>query len=77
MRTAGFAIPGSLGVQEGGTVLICGIVGIGPESALELALLKRVREVALGLPGLLAWHRTENSPRRDRPPPRPALESLR
>ena len=59
MRTVGFAIPGSLGVQEGGYILICGLVGIGPQSAIELSLLKRVREVALGIPGLVAWHMIE------------------
>ncbi len=56
MRTVGFAIPGSLGIQEGGYILVCGLVGIGPQSAIELSLLKRVREVVLGVPGLVAWH---------------------
>jgi uncharacterized membrane protein YbhN (UPF0104 family) len=60
MRTAGFAIPGSLGVQEGGFILICGLLGIGPEGALELALLKRIRELALGLPGLIYWQWCES-----------------
>jgi putative membrane protein len=60
MRTAGFAIPGSLGVQEGGFILICGLLGIGPEGALELALLKRIRELALGLPGLVYWQYCES-----------------
>jgi putative membrane protein len=60
MRTVGFAIPGSLGVQEGGYMLICGLVGVGPQSAIELSLLKRVREVVLGVPGLLAWHVIES-----------------
>ena len=56
MRTVGFAIPGSLGIQEGGYILVCGLVGIGPQSAIELSVLKRVREVVLGVPGLVAWH---------------------
>lgn len=56
MRTVGFAIPGSLGVQEGGYILVCGLVGVSPQSAIELSLLKRVREVVLGMPGLVAWH---------------------
>jgi putative membrane protein len=55
-RTVGFAIPGSLGIQEGGYVLACGLVGIAPQSAIELSLLKRIREVVIGIPGLVAWH---------------------
>jgi len=59
MRTVGFAIPGSLGVQEGGYMLVCGLVGIGPQSAIELSLLKRIREVAVGIPGLVIWQLME------------------
>lgn len=54
-RAFGFFIPASLGVQEGGYVLICAALGIGPASAIELALLKRIREVALGVPALIVW----------------------
>ena len=55
MRALGFFIPASLGVQEGGYLLICGALGIAPISAIELSLLKRVREVVLGAPALIAW----------------------
>jgi putative membrane protein len=54
-RAAGFAIPGSFGVQEGGFVIACGLFGISPQAAIELSLLKRIREVALGIPALVAW----------------------
>jgi hypothetical protein len=30
-------------------------VGLGPETALALSLAKRVRELVLGIPGLIAW----------------------
>jgi len=60
LRAVGFAIPGSLGVQEGGYVLICGLLGISPQAAIELSLLKRIREVALGVPALLAWQIIES-----------------
>ncbi len=55
MRAAAFMIPGALGIQEGGLVILGAIVGLGPEAALALSLCKRVREVLLGIPGLLAW----------------------
>ena len=54
-RALGFAIPGSLGVQEGGYILVCGLLGLGPQAAIELSLVKRIREVVLGVPGLIAW----------------------
>lgn len=59
LKAAGFAVPGALGVQEGGYIVICQLFGLTPEVAIALSLMKRLREVALGLPGLLAWQRTE------------------
>lgn len=58
-RGAGFAIPGGLGVQEGGLVLFGGLLGLAGELALGLSFAKRARELALGLPGLVAWQVTE------------------
>ena len=55
LRTIAFVVPSAVGVQEGGYVLIGAIFGLGPEAALALSLLKRAREVALGLPALIAW----------------------
>jgi putative membrane protein len=60
-RAAGFLIPGALGVQEGGYLLVCAMFGIGPQTALALSLIRRARELILGLPGLLVWHRMEVS----------------
>jgi putative membrane protein len=54
-RAVGFAIPGALGVQEGGFIIVCGLFGISPQAAIGLSLLKRIREVALGIPALIAW----------------------
>jgi uncharacterized membrane protein YbhN (UPF0104 family) len=54
-RSLGFAVPGALGVQEGGLIVVCGLLGIDAPVAIELSLLKRVRELALGVPGLVAW----------------------
>lgn len=54
MRGAAFAIPGALGAQEAGLVLLCGIFGIRPDQALALALIKRAADLVLGVPGLVA-----------------------
>ena len=59
LKAAGFAVPGALGVQEGGLIVVCALFGIGPETAIALSLTKRLREVALGVPGLLYWQRLE------------------
>jgi putative membrane protein len=61
VRAAGFAIPGAIGVQEGGYLVICAMFGIGPEQALALALIHRIRELILGVPGLFLWHRMEQT----------------
>ena len=55
IRTGAFAIPGGIGVQEGGYVLVGAALGISAPVALALSLARRVRELLLGLPGLAAW----------------------
>jgi putative membrane protein len=59
MRSAAFAIPGALGVQEGGLLLLGSVIGLTPEVSLGLSLTKRAREFLLGVPGILAWHAIE------------------
>jgi putative membrane protein len=56
IRSTAFAVPAALGVQEGGYVLLASLVGLPPASGLALALVKRLREVALGAPGLWYLH---------------------
>ena len=55
VRNVGFAVPSGLGVQEGGYVLIGSVLGIDGTNALALSLIARVRELALGIPGLVTW----------------------
>jgi putative membrane protein len=59
VRSAAFLVPGALGVQEGGYVLLGALYGLPPDVALAVSLSKRVRELVLGLPGLLAWQASE------------------
>lgn len=59
IRAAGFAVPGALGVQEGGYILVGALFGIPAEQMLAFSTIRRIREVALGVPGLFAWHRKE------------------
>ena len=59
VRAAAFFVPGAVGVQEGAFVLLGAAIGIGPEVALALSLIKRVRELVIGVPALLAWQLSE------------------
>ncbi len=54
-RSAGFAVPGALVVQETGFVLAAAAAGLPESAALSLSLVKRVREVSVGLIGLALW----------------------
>jgi glycosyltransferase 2 family protein len=60
IRSAAFAIPNAVGVQEGGYVLLGAGFGLTPEMALALSLLKRARDLAIGLPVLAAWQLLES-----------------
>ncbi len=54
IRNTAFLVPGALGVQDGGAMLAAPLAGVAPETALLISLLKRCRELLLGLPGLAA-----------------------
>jgi hypothetical protein len=56
VRAAAFMVPGALGVLEASFVLFGALVGLSADAALAISLSKRVRELALGLPGLFVWH---------------------
>jgi putative membrane protein len=72
LRAAAFPVPSGLGVQEGGFIALGALFGIPPEAALALSLVKRVPDLAIGLPGLLAWYWLEFH----RVPPIPAATRL-
>jgi putative membrane protein len=59
ISSAAFFIPGSWGVQEGGYILIGQLLGVPAHLALSLSLVKRVPDLVLGVPGLLAWRIVE------------------
>jgi len=55
IRSVAFPVPGGLGVQEGGYLVVGNLLGIPGDAAFALSLIARVRELALGIPGLVAW----------------------
>ncbi|MDR3470745.1 MAG: lysylphosphatidylglycerol synthase domain-containing protein [Devosia sp.] len=60
IRSAAFVAPAGLGVQEGAYVLLGPIFGLPPEAALALSLLKRARDLAIGVPMLISWQVVES-----------------
>jgi putative membrane protein len=54
-RSMAFFVPGALGVMEGGYVLLGPLFGLPAEIALSLALIKRGRDLAIGLLAIAVW----------------------
>ncbi len=59
VRTAGFLVPGALGIQEGGYLVFAAAVGAPADLGLAVSLIKRARDLMLGLPGLAVWQAGE------------------
>jgi putative membrane protein len=59
-RSIAFAVPNAVGVQEGAYILLGASFGLTPETALALSLLKRARDLTIGLPALAAWQFIES-----------------
>jgi putative membrane protein len=59
IRSVAFAVPNAVGVQEGAYVMLGAVFGLSPEMALALSLLKRGRDIAIGVPVLLFWQALE------------------
>jgi len=58
-RSAAAFIPNALGVQEGAYAVLAPLFGIGVEYGLAVSLLKRARDIAVGVPILLIWQGVE------------------
>jgi putative membrane protein len=59
IRSAAFVVPSGIGVQEGAYVMLGPLFGLPPETALALSLIKRGRDLAIGVPALLLWQASE------------------
>jgi putative membrane protein len=58
-RSVTFFVPNALGVQEAAYALLAPLFGVGKEFALAVSLLKRARDIAIGIPILLLWQMVE------------------
>jgi putative membrane protein len=59
VRSIGFAAPMGLGVIETGYALVGPLFGVSPEFSLALSLIKRARDIAVGVPALILWQALE------------------
>jgi glycosyltransferase 2 family protein len=59
LRAATFFIPGGWGVQEGGFVILGGLLGLAPDFMLAMSLATRARELMVGVPGVVVWQIVE------------------
>ena len=51
----GVLVPGYAGVQEAGYVGLGALFGVPPEISLGVSLIRRARDIAIGIPILLIW----------------------
>jgi putative membrane protein len=55
LSSGAFVVPGALGIQEGGFLVMGSVIGLSPELALALALARRARDAIVFIPALTAW----------------------
>jgi putative membrane protein len=55
VSSAAFLVPGALGLQEAGFLGLGLLLGLPAEAAAALAIARRLRDLVVFLPGLLAW----------------------
>jgi putative membrane protein len=75
VRSAAFVAPMGMGVQEATYALVGPLFGLPADMSLALSLLKRARDLAIGLPALLVWqafegHRLVKGPANENDPAR-------
>ena len=59
IRSVAAFVPAAIGVQEAGYAMLAPLFGLPAEMGLAVSLLKRAREIALGVPALIYWQGVE------------------
>lgn len=54
-----FVVPGALGVQEAAFLAVGAAIGIDGPTSLALSVARRLRDLVVFFPGLIAWQRAE------------------
>jgi len=77
LSSAAFVVPAALGVQEGGFLVLGGLIGLTPDVALALALMRRARDVVIFVPALAWWQLSLGRRLLRRPGPDPSAPAAR
>lgn len=59
LRSVAAFVPAAIGIQEAGYALLAPLFGLPAEMGLAVSLLKRAREIVLGVPALIYWQGVE------------------
>jgi putative membrane protein len=59
LRSATVFVPAAIGVQEAGYAALVPLFGLSPETGVAVSLMRRARDIAVGMPALLAWQLLE------------------
>ncbi len=59
LRSVTVFIPSAIGVQEAGYAALMPMFGLGPDIGLAVSLLRRGRDIVIGVPVLLLWQAME------------------
>ncbi len=61
VRSAVVVAPMGIGVQEATYAFVGPLFGLGPDLALALSLIKRARDLVIGIPALMTWQGMEGA----------------
>ena len=61
VRSAVVVAPMGIGVQEATYAFVGPLFGLGPDLALALSLIKRARDLVIGIPALITWQGMEGA----------------
>ena len=59
VRSATVFVPAAIGVQEAGYAAMMPLFGLSPETGVAVSMLRRARDLTVGIPVLLAWQLIE------------------
>jgi glycosyltransferase 2 family protein len=60
LRSIAAPVPAAIGVQEWGYAMLAPLFGLPAEMGVAVSLLKRAREIVLGIPALIYWQGVES-----------------
>jgi putative membrane protein len=59
LRSAAVFVPAAIGVQEAGYAALVPLFGLSPETGVAVSLMRRARDIAVGVPVLMVWQLVE------------------